>query len=111
MCRCQRTRSSRFQGDGLWGARIAGTYACRRHVDCPPGLLSPEARGASSVITRAARTMIATVDPSAATTGILLSARTPNEDAAATPDMRMEGGGSSPRAWLSAVNMAYLWLR
>jgi hypothetical protein len=50
--------------------------------------------------------MTATVDPRAETTGILLSARTPKEEAVATADIRMEGGGSSPLRRLSAVKMA-----
>ena len=65
-----------------------------------------EASGVSSVMARAARTMTATVEPRAATTGMRLSERTPKDEAAATADILMDGGGSSPRPWLSAEKIA-----
>ena len=43
------------------------------------------------MIARAATTITATVEPRAATTGILLRARTPNDEAVATADMRIDG--------------------
>jgi hypothetical protein len=55
---------------------------------------------------RAARTITATVEPSEETTGIWLRASTPKDEAVATADMRIDGGGSSPIPWLSAEKMA-----
>jgi hypothetical protein len=47
-----------------------------------------------------------TMDPRAATTGIPLEASTPKEAAVQRAEMRIEGGGASPRAVLSQVKIA-----
>src|ERR1700712_1412940 len=87
---------SRLNDRAIVSAPSQSFFPCEKDF-AAHGFFPNTARCSNSMTHKAPITMKPTVDPSARTTGMPLNARTPNDAAAVSADIRTETGGVSRR--------------